>query len=249
MSPSSSTPPAPHRCPYEGCPASCPQSLGWASQSDLYTHIHNIHLVGSAPPPVPPSFLRSYNCTLCPPCGITYATGSGCPSCEGRMRGRPISQPPKRAQTGSIPPLLPPDTAPEHHPVSEASAPQVPLPSVQAVLSTRVPTSGHIPKGARSVLGEVFVDVLKDFNATQSQEAWVRLLLLPKCVLGPCRGGHSHTNAFLRTILSRLDRWKAGDTADLWSEATTPRPQPPALHSPTQASASSPAPGLSPKCI
>ncbi len=143
------------------------------------------------------------------------------------MQGRPISWPPKRARTGSIPPLLPP----EHPPVSGASTPQIPLSSVQAVLSTRVPISGHILKGAWSVLGEVFAEVPKDFNATQSQEACVRLLLLPKCVLGPCRGGHSHTNAFPCTILSRLDRWKAGDIAGLWSEAATPRPQPPAFHS------------------
>ncbi len=99
------------------------------------------------------------------------------------------------------------------------------------------------------MLGEVFAGVLKDFNATLSQEAWARLLLLSKCVLGPCRGGRSHTNAFLCTILSRLDRWKAGDIAGLWGEAATPRPQPPALHSPAQASASSPALGLSPQCI
>ncbi len=95
------------------------------------------------------------------------------------------------------------------------------------------------------MLSEVFAVVLKDFNATQSQEALARLLLLQKWVLGPCHGGRSHTIAFLHTILSRLDRLKAGDIAGLWSEAATlhpslqhstflcrllPAPQPPASH-------------------
>ena len=106
---------------------------------------------------------------------------------------------------GSITLAVPPDAAPEPLAVSEALVPQAPLPTIQTVLSTRIPTSGHIPKGAQSAFGEVFAAVLTDFNTSQSEGAWARLLLLPKCVLGPCRGGHAHANALLRTILSRLD--------------------------------------------
>ena len=150
------------------------------------------------------------------------------------MRGCPNSQPPKRARTGSITLAVPSEAAPEPLPVSEASVPQAPLPTIQTVLSTRVPTSGHIPKGARSAFGEVFAAVLTDFNTSQSEGAWARLLLLPKYVLRPCHGGCAYANALLHRILSRLDRWKTGDIASLWAEAVNPHSKPLALHNSTR---------------
>ena len=85
-------------------------------------------------------------------------------------------------------------------------------------MKTRVPTSVHIPKGARSVIGEAFVVLMRTFLQTQSEESWTKILMLPKCILGPCRGGKAHKRAFLKTILDRTERWQMGDQLGLWTE-------------------------------
>ena len=77
----------------------------------------------------------------------------------------------------------------------------------------------HIPRALRPPWNNILTPLLEGFVSSQSKAAFQKLMLAPKCLLGPLpRGGKAHKR-LAQVLDSRFERWHAGDIPRLWSEA------------------------------
>eukprot|EP00731_Ephydatia_muelleri_P034939 Em0087g8a len=74
------------------------------------------------------------------------------------------------------------DSSPSENPIHA-------LPSLEVVCELQCPTIRYIPHKARPAFARVLSDVLKSICYENSEEAWLRLFMLPKCVLRASRRG------------------------------------------------------------
>ena len=102
--------------------------------------------------------------------------------------------------------------------ISEGSAPEASLPSFEAVCHLQCATIRHIPQKARPSFARVLSDSLRSVCVSNSEEAWLKLFMLPKCVLrASLQGGHKHKSHSIEE-LCRL--WSDGHLASLWQYAS-----------------------------
>ena len=82
----------------------------------------------------------------------------------------------------------------------------------------QVYTIHHIPQKARPSFARVLSDTLRSICISNSEEAWLKLFMLPKCVLRAShRGGRRHKS---HSIEELYRRWSDGHLASLWKYAS-----------------------------
>ena len=92
--------------------------------------------------------------------------------------------------------------------INEGSAPEASLPSFEAVCHLQCATIRHIPQKARPSFARVFSDSLRSVCVSNSEEAWLKLFMLPKCVLrASLRGGHKLKSHSVEELLQTVVRW------------------------------------------
>lgn len=92
-----------------------------------------------------------------------------------------------------------------------------------------VPTIRQVPKELRSLWTRCLVRTVADTVFHNSEDKWLELLMLSKCVLcNPPRSGKSHKSQRVAFTRRRLESWLAGDRVALWDslpQYTPPRPK------------------------
>ena len=102
--------------------------------------------------------------------------------------------------------------------ISEGSAPDASLPSFEEVCCLQYATIRHIPQKARPAFAQVLSDTLRSICVSNSEEAWLKLFMLPKCVLRAShRGGQRHKS---HSIEELCRQWSDGHIASLWQYAS-----------------------------
>lgn len=186
-------------CPVAGCPKACSASSpGWSSLSSMKAHLQE-HAAGRVDGALPIGFLREHKLDLCRVCGLVISSRSGgaCPSCWPVARA----------------------------PTSSSSASRS-LPSLEDVFSRSSATLKHVPKAARSLWARCLGEAVEAAMSSSSVEAWVELLMLPKCVLVvPPRRGKKHQAR--RFTESRCERWLGGERMELWLDGRSSPPRRP----------------------
>ena len=93
------------------------------------------------------------------------------------------------------------------------------------MLTFRLPLAKHIPRQTRNLWSQVLTEAVRRAAQLGTEEAWLRLLMLPKCCLWlpnqKVRGGRGRSRGVntLHSILqARLRRWQSGEERDLWGE-------------------------------
>eukprot|EP00731_Ephydatia_muelleri_P023351 Em0015g934a len=91
------------------------------------------------------------------------------------------------------------------------------LPSLEAVCELKSPTLRFVPKKARPAFAKVLSSVLRSILSENTAEAWLRLFMLPQCVLPSlkCKGRHSRPTP----IESLCERWSRNELESLWRQA------------------------------
>ena len=102
------------------------------------------------------------------------------------------------------------------------------LPTWEEAHSTIIPTTRHIPKGAREdwarTLGGTSLEVVDD---EQNTDKWLLLYILAKCVLCTKPRGQGYTaTSHAQVIRAACRRWRNGEAAALWQEALKRRRKP-----------------------
>ena len=94
------------------------------------------------------------------------------------------------------------------------------LPSLHSILSVRVPTLHHVPKGARDVWARLVGGLLSSLASDPADvDSWSKFFMLAKCVLvNPPRVGGYHWQDTLSSVGARIKRWRDEDIVGLWSE-------------------------------
>ena len=162
------------------------------------------------PGDIPLEWLQEQDSFICLQCHQIVASshfGSHSEKCSGSIRG-------PRSSEASIASTT---TAPGQG-TSEGSAPEASLPSFEAVCHLQCATIRHIPQKVRPSYARVLSDSLRSVCVSISEEAWIKLFMLPKCVLRASRrGGHKHKSHSIEE-LCRL--WTDGHLASLWQYAS-----------------------------
>ena len=117
-----------------------------------------------------------------------------------------------------------PVSSPLSSSILSATSPAVSgLPPLSTIFQTHIPIIHHVPKGARdcwaSKLNGCLSSIVHNY-ADLSQ--WIKLFMLIKCVLASPAAGHRFPwREIFQLVRSPLQRWFAGDLANLWSKART----------------------------
>ena len=210
-------------CPVQGCCRHVSGGRpGWKSFAAMRAHV-DMHLGGELRGRPPDSWFTDCALTCCKVCGRTLSNkvqGGVHPSC---WRSMPAGSPGLTITTHD--------------------SPDEPLPSVQDVFTTPIFTKDFIPAAlipiARTEYTKLVAAVLAlnradawdplplgeggkgipDSPAHQAaREAWISLLMFPKCTLRQFKRGQRPGQA-LHFTKALLLRWRMGERAGLWREA------------------------------
>ena len=92
------------------------------------------------------------------------------------------------------------------------------LPSFEEVCQLRYSTIHHIPAKARPAFAKILSSPLQDILHTNNEESWLKLFLLPKCVLVSYkRRGRHHKPPSINYL---CDLWSKGHLLTLWEHAS-----------------------------
>eukprot|EP00731_Ephydatia_muelleri_P012339 Em0006g1233a len=89
------------------------------------------------------------------------------------------------------------------------------LPSWEEVCELQCPTIRYIPHKARPAVARVLSDVLRSICFENSEEAWLKLFMLPKCVLRASKRGGRHCKH--PSIEQLCGLWSQGDIGGIWN--------------------------------
>ena len=120
---------------------------------------------------VPPSWLAEQDVFICPNCSHLVANSraaSHSQHCTSSLALHTHISPSTTAEPMIA--ALPEPTTPN-------------LPSLEEVCQLRCPTLRFVPKKARPAFAKVLSAVLRSILSDNTAEAWLRLFMLPKCVL------------------------------------------------------------------
>ena len=93
-----------------------------------------------------------------------------------------------------------------------------PLPSFEEVCSLRCATVHHIPQKARPAFARALSETLRAICQLNTEEVWLKLFMLPKCVLRAShRGGSRHKPLSIEELCRQ---WSDGQSASLWRYAS-----------------------------
>eukprot|EP00731_Ephydatia_muelleri_P000766 Em0001g766a len=93
-----------------------------------------------------------------------------------------------------------------------------PLPSFEEVCSLRCATVHHIPQKARPAFARALSETLRAICQLNTEEVWLKLFMLPKCVLRASHCGGSRHKPLSIEELCR--QWSDGQSASLWRYAS-----------------------------
>ena len=148
---------------------------------------------------------KCHNANSRPPCDLSSAVLPSSGSKDSLTSSEHSQVSPLVVQTGPSSPLsICPD-----------------LPSLTTIFQASCPTLQHVPKGARDCWARAFSECLAAVcDVPADLSSWSKLFMIAKCVLASPATGHRLRWREITTLVrSRIDRWRAGDVASLWSKA------------------------------
>ena len=92
------------------------------------------------------------------------------------------------------------------------------LPSLEEVFQLRCPTLPFIPAKSRPAFARVLSSTLRLVGSKNSEEAWLKLFMLPKCLLPSSRRRGRHTK--LISVDHLCDLWSKIELNLLWNQVT-----------------------------
>ena len=103
----------------------------------------------------------------------------------------------------------------------DSSPPLQRLPSWNSIVALHSNTLQHVPKGARNAWADLISNIFSAINANPSNpDNWLKLFLLPRCVLAnPRNGDRLGWRALQEIVRQRIRKWQRGEILDLWEEA------------------------------
>ena len=167
-----------------------------------------LHVQNILPGDVPLEWLEEQNSFVCLSCHHIVANsrfGSHSTKCSGSTTGVG----PLQAQVAST-------TAGSSQGDSDDS--NALLPSFEEVCSLRCATVHHIPQKARPAFARALSETLRAICQLNTEEVWLKLFMLPKCVLRASHCGGSRHKPFSIEELCR--QWSDGHSASLWQYAS-----------------------------
>lgn len=198
------TPKLPPRVQFD-CPA-C--SFTTKLLSKLIQHA-NQHSAGFYKDPIGDNDLAVHGYTKCGSCKCFF-TKAGLGRHQRKCRG-PVA--PRKKQ------VAPPSDDP-----SQRS--DIPLPSLEEVFTTAIPTLHFIPLAHRQAWGRVLGQELSSVAYHNDVQSWTRLLMLPKCILALPKRGGKRNRGDRHSISDLCEAWLRGELEWLWSRSQpshTPR--------------------------
>ena len=179
------------QCIVEGCPAHTAPSM-WHNHMTLYAK-------GALPGIVPSKWLSEHNMFVCPSCSQQVANSrhaSHLHQCSQRCIA-PVSLQ-KRVSI----------------PSSDASQD---LPTFDQVCQLNHPNLRYIPAKARPAFARALSSSLRDVLQKNTEDAWLKLFMLPKCVLPSLRHKGNHNPH--KSIEFLCNMWLNNDLTTLWMMA------------------------------
>ena len=187
----SSSFPTRKQCIVEGC-------LARVAPSMWHNHM-SLHAKGALPGEVPSDWMKNQNLFICPRCSQIV-------SCSRRAwhNSHCRQRQPARVLPTNVPPT--------------STQLQV-LPTFEQVCQLNHPTLRFIPSKARPAFARALSSALREVIHRNTEEAWLKLFMLPKCVLPSMvrRGSHApHTpieslcNTWFSNDLSRSEERRVG---------------------------------------
>ncbi|KAL5457674.1 hypothetical protein EMCRGX_G034959 [Ephydatia muelleri] len=187
-------------CPVEGCLELIVPLMG---KAHMTLHVQNI-----LPGDVPLEWLQEQDSFVCLSCHHIVANsrfGSHSTKCSGSTTG-----------VGPLQALVASTTAGSSQGDGDDS--NAPLPSFEEVCSLRCATVHHIPQKARPAFARALSETLRAICQLNTEEAWLKLFMLPKCVL---RASHRGGSRYKPLSIEELCRqWSDGQSASLWRYAS-----------------------------
>ena len=165
-----------------------------------------LHAQGFFSGAVPGSWLQEQDLFVCPNCQQLVANS------------RHSSHLRKCTHATAAPPSLSPLS------VQEADPSLFPLHTFESVCKLPGRTVRHIPLKDRLAFALVLSSALRSAVHDNSEDAWLKLLMLPKCVLlAPKRAGRHHKPVSISRLCAQ---WSKGEFSALWNRASNHSPGP-----------------------
>ena len=100
----------------------------------------------------------------------------------------------------------------------QGADPPVPLPTFDSVCKLPGRTVRHIPVKDRLVFALALCSALRSALHDNSEDAWLKVLMMPKCLLlAPKRGGRHHKPVPISHLCAQ---WAKGEFSALWNRAS-----------------------------
>ena len=201
-------------CPVITCPeSSVTSNRHFRDFASIKNHL-NDHISGHLSGAVPVEFLQHHSYSQCSFCDkVLHTRYHGiCQRCRPTARAQEqlnalrnrISSP---AQNPSL----------SQQPQS-AQSPTT-IPSFADIHGKFVPTIRNIPLPIRRLWAQCLKKTLAQVVWNNNEATWAELQMLAKCTLcRPRRAGKSHKSRRLNWTRNRLQRWLAGERAELWND-------------------------------
>ena len=163
----------------------------------MWHHHMDSHLKGILPGAVPDAWLLEHGLSVCHSCIKLVSTSHLVSHQQKCVPAISISVPPP----------------------SDTSADLPSLPSLEEVCSLRCPTIRFVPNKAKPAVARVFSTALMAVIFENSVSAWLRLFMLPKCVLPSAKRVGRHNKPV--PIESLCAMWADGKISDLGHKAVS----------------------------
>ena len=166
----------------------------------IWRHHMTGHLRGIYQGKVPVAWLQEQSLRSCNHCSSFVASSrwtSHQQKCSARRTGQEAS------------------SASDHSAQLSAISPEVGntiLPYLDEICSFRSPTIRFVPKRAKLAFARVPSSVLKEVIADNSVASWLKLMMLPKCILPSCKRRDRHNKPV--PIESHCDLWMQDQLSD-----------------------------------
>ena len=201
-------------CPVEVChEASTSSNKYFRDFSSIKSHL-NDHCIGHLTGAVPVHFLRLYKYSQCRICDKVLHSRYKelCPRCKPMARTHQLMNDMRSGNN------LPEQNASVRQQSQSAHEQKAP-PSLSVIHEKFVPIIKNIPHKLRRLWSQCLARAVSQTVWLNNVASWTELQMLPKCTLcRPTRGGKSHSSQKLAWTRGRLQRWLAGERAELWHD-------------------------------
>ena len=174
----------------------------------MWRHHMTGHLRGVYQGEVPTTWLKEHNLCICSHCSSFVASSRWAShqlKCYALSLGHEVSSTSDLlAQPNTV---IPPELGYNLHL----------LPPLDDICSLKSPTIRFVPKRARLGFAKVLSSVLKEIISDNSVTSWLKLMMLPKCVLPSCQRRGRHNKPVPIEFL--CDLWMQNQFNELWNMA------------------------------